>query len=88
MGRTMAWCLIAVIVSLVLSAIAELAFGAPPVDTVERAAADPATAVQSCTCVEGPLALEIEKLRTQIRLLRAEAKVNRGIQCAVEKRKK
>ena len=55
---------------------------------VERAAADPSTIVKSCTCVEGPLASEIEKLRTQIRLLKAAAKVNTGIQCAAARREK
>lgn len=65
------------------------AFGEPAAhDAVERAAADPATSVQFCTCVEGPLAAEIEKLRTQVRLLKAEARVNQGMQCAAARRGK
>ena len=72
------------VVTLCLCAmLVSIALGAPTdMGAIERAAADPSTIVQSCTCVEGPLASEIEKLRTQIRLLKAAAQVNKGIQCA------
>lgn len=77
-----------VVVSCLVAMIAELAFGAPPdmSDPIARAALSPDTSIKICTCVEGPLADEIEKLRTQVRLLKAEARVNKGIECAKQRR--
>ena len=87
--RVVAIGILSVVMLCLCAMLATLALGAPAdMGAIERAAADPSTIVQSCTCVEGPLASEIEKLRTQIRLLKAAAKVNTGIQCAAARREK
>jgi hypothetical protein len=85
--RAVAIGILSVVMLCLCAMLATLALGAPAdMGAIERAAADPSTIVQSCTCVEGPLASEIEKLRTQIRLLKAAALVNKGIQCAAARK--
>jgi len=85
--RAVAIGILSVVMLCLCAMLATLALGAPAdMGAIERAAADPSTIVQSCTCVEGPLASEIEKLRTQIRLLKAAALVNKGIQCAAQRK--
>jgi hypothetical protein len=54
-------------------------------DPIEKAAAT-SSLTTDCVCINGPLAEEIAKLRTQIRLLNAAKLVNEGIECA-KKRK-
>ena len=55
----------------IMAMLVQLAFGA-----------EPDMGTQSCVCIEGKAADEIEKLRTQIRLLKAEAVVNKVMRCA------
>ena len=85
--RGAAFWILFLVAACVSAMLAEIASGAPP-DALERAASDPDSSVRICTCVEGPLAAEIEKLRTQVRLLRAEKKVNGGIECAAKRKRK
>jgi len=61
----------------IMAMLVQLAFGA-----------EPDMGTQSCVCIEGKAADEIERLRTQIRLLKAEAMVNSGIRCKTTKEKK
>jgi hypothetical protein len=55
-------------------------------DPVEKAAAKSSLTTE-CVCINGPLAEEIAKLRTEIRLLKAAKLVNEGIECRKNKKR-